>query len=332
MALKRAHRAIEVFDMSLMAVVTKAMAAFLVMMLILMPYYTSNPDVAKLAEELEAQWGDATDIIEKLKQAAARSEEDPKALQDMIKELETSLNQLREENDEITKLLNEARAQVQRLEDLTQEQETAAAQAQQQAEQYQKTLNSASEPSFSVMITWNACNDEDLDVHVEPVDQNDRPISSEKLPPLTPRKVKREEGKALYHWDIDTMKYQDGRFAFDWPMFNADVWTQHIAEDSDSYAVIVKRAGSSGQRSDCRVKGYYSTSVVTPKPDEAVSSYVTDVGFFHTILPAGEQMELLSYIARDPLSNRMYAEEPTDQQRAAFRSRARQLVQSSGAP
>lgn len=330
MALKRAHRSIEVFDMSLMAVVTKAMAAFLVMMLILMPYYTSNPDVAKLAEELEEHWGDTKDIIEKLKRAA--NQEDPKALMDTIKELENALQQLREENDELTRLLNEARAQVQRLEDLAKEQETAAAQAQQQAEQYQKTLNSASLPSFSVMITWNGCNDEDLDVHVEPVDDNNNPIITPKLPPLTAGKVRREEGKVSYHSDVETMTYEDGRQATDWPAFNVDVWTHHIAEDSDAYAVIVKRAGSRGPRTDCRIRGYYSASVVTPKPEEGNSSYITDGGLFHTTLPASEPMELLAYLEIDPISSRISSVAPTEAQRAAFRSRARQIMQSSGAP
>ena len=41
--MKRPHRSIETFDISLMAVVTKAMGAFLVLMLLLMPYYRSGP-------------------------------------------------------------------------------------------------------------------------------------------------------------------------------------------------------------------------------------------------------------------------------------------------
>ena len=51
--MKRPHRSIETFDISLMAVVTKAMGAFLVLMLLLMPYYTSEPMGQKEADALE---------------------------------------------------------------------------------------------------------------------------------------------------------------------------------------------------------------------------------------------------------------------------------------
>jgi hypothetical protein len=333
MALKRAHRAIEVFDMSLMAVVTKAMAAFLVLMLVLMPYYTSNPDVTKLAEELQERWGDADDILEKLKQAAARGDQDPAVLMETINKLEEALRVLREENDDLTRLLNEARAQVQRLEELSTEQGNAVAEAQQRTEQYEKTLSSANEPSFSVWITWNGCVQEDLDLYVEPVDAAGAPVRSDKVPPLSLAKVKEDETKAQYHWDVAAMTYQDGRVAMDWPAFTSDVWNQHLADESDRYAVIVKRARTSGPRSDCRVRGFTSASLVTPRPEEAVSSYVTVSSFFQGLLPAGEDMDLLTYIVRPP-NKRMVAEDPSEQARTAFRARARRLTQSgySGAP
>lgn len=60
--MRRPHRSIEVFDISLMAVVTKAMGAFLVLMLLLIPYYSSGSlgdqaaaDVAKQLAEAEQQ-------------------------------------------------------------------------------------------------------------------------------------------------------------------------------------------------------------------------------------------------------------------------------------
>lgn len=50
--MRRPHRSIETFDISLMAVVTKAMGAFLVLMLLLMPYYSSSPLGKEEAQEL----------------------------------------------------------------------------------------------------------------------------------------------------------------------------------------------------------------------------------------------------------------------------------------
>jgi cell division protein FtsB len=60
---KRPHRSIETFDISLMAVVTKAMGAFLVLMLLLMPYYSSSPLGKDEAQELARKVQDADQKI-----------------------------------------------------------------------------------------------------------------------------------------------------------------------------------------------------------------------------------------------------------------------------
>jgi predicted nucleic acid-binding Zn-ribbon protein len=57
--MRRPHRSIETFDISLMAVVTKAMGAFLVLMLLLMPYYSSSPLGKDEAEDLARKVQDA---------------------------------------------------------------------------------------------------------------------------------------------------------------------------------------------------------------------------------------------------------------------------------
>lgn len=60
--MRRPNRSIETFDISLMAVVTKAMGAFLVMMLLLLPYYSSSSlgkdeaqDLAKKVQDADAK-------------------------------------------------------------------------------------------------------------------------------------------------------------------------------------------------------------------------------------------------------------------------------------
>ena len=54
MGLRRANRAIETFDISLMAVVTKAMGAFLVLMLLLVPSYVAMPAMQRQLADDEA--------------------------------------------------------------------------------------------------------------------------------------------------------------------------------------------------------------------------------------------------------------------------------------
>ena len=62
--MRRPHRSIETFDISLMAVVTKAMGAFLVLMLLLLPYYTPNKQTEEDIKEIVLQLKKARESIE----------------------------------------------------------------------------------------------------------------------------------------------------------------------------------------------------------------------------------------------------------------------------
>jgi peptidoglycan hydrolase CwlO-like protein len=97
----RPHRSIEVFDISLMAVVTKAMGAFLVMMLLLMPYYSSGPLGLKNTEDLA--------------KAVDEADEKIKEVLDRIAKVDSSPEDLRKLLEETRKLLEEARRLITRL-------------------------------------------------------------------------------------------------------------------------------------------------------------------------------------------------------------------------
>jgi hypothetical protein len=112
---RRPHRSIETFDISLMAVVTKAMGAFLVLMLLLMPYYSSSPMGQQTADDLATKVDQVKKNVQTVRdQLTGASNEDLRRL------LEEALAQL----DEARKLINELKrmndalnAQVHRLED-----------------------------------------------------------------------------------------------------------------------------------------------------------------------------------------------------------------------
>jgi predicted nucleic acid-binding Zn-ribbon protein len=110
--MRRPHRSIETFDISLMAVVTKAMGAFLVLMLLLMPYYSSSP----LGKD------EAQDLARKVQGADAKI----KGVLDRLgdKELSKDLMSAREELGSGQQLINQLKryvdqfsAQVARLEE-----------------------------------------------------------------------------------------------------------------------------------------------------------------------------------------------------------------------
>ena len=109
--MKRPHRSIETFDISLMAVVTKAMGAFLVLMLLLIPYYKSGPiaqkpidDLAKKVEEVDKN---IKNVVDKLATASAEDlrkllDEARKDLDDarkLIAELKRAVDQLNAQED-----------------------------------------------------------------------------------------------------------------------------------------------------------------------------------------------------------------------------------------
>jgi uncharacterized coiled-coil DUF342 family protein len=113
--MKRPHRSIETFDISLMAVVTKAMGAFLVLMLLLIPYYKSGPlgqkpidDLAKKVEEVNQN---IKTVVDKLTTGGA--EDLRKLLDEALKELDEARKLI----VELKRAVDQLNAQVKRLEE-----------------------------------------------------------------------------------------------------------------------------------------------------------------------------------------------------------------------
>jgi len=113
--MKRPHRSIETFDISLMAVVTKAMGAFLVLMLLLMPYYRSGPIGQKEADDLAKKTDEVRNslsvILERLTNASV---EDLRAL---LEEMRAQLEEARKLIAKLKHLIDQLNAQVARLEE-----------------------------------------------------------------------------------------------------------------------------------------------------------------------------------------------------------------------
>ena len=91
-----------------MAVVTKAMGAFLVLMLLLMPYYSSGPvgeqNAAQLAQTITAAQKELDLAVQKLAQGKA----DPN---EIAKLLDEALRRLREAQELMARLKRQRRAQ-----------------------------------------------------------------------------------------------------------------------------------------------------------------------------------------------------------------------------
>lgn len=133
--MRRPHRSIETFDISLMAVVTKAMGAFLVLMLLLMPYYSSSPmgqDTANdLAGKIEKVKKDVQEVRERLQ--GASNEDLRKLLADAL----AQLDEARKLIDELKRMNDALNAQVKRLEGENDSLKGQVAQLQQQIDMLQ---------------------------------------------------------------------------------------------------------------------------------------------------------------------------------------------------
>lgn len=107
MGLRRPSRQIEVFDISLMAVVTKAMGAFLVLFVLVLPYYSSDPDVDTTAGSAREQLAKMREEIENLARQIGANPADKGALEAAIRRLREALS---ESDDKIDQLYKEASA------------------------------------------------------------------------------------------------------------------------------------------------------------------------------------------------------------------------------
>lgn len=133
MTLRRANRQIEVFDISLMAVVTKAMGAFLVMMLLLLPYYTGAPPSITSPEQARQAVADARRRIAEVVQSFGRFSEDPAALRRQLQQAEAALQTADEAIRELKTELDQVWSQYKR-------QQQDLAEARRQAEQWRAQL------------------------------------------------------------------------------------------------------------------------------------------------------------------------------------------------
>lgn len=93
MALRRPHRSIETFDIALMAVVTKAMGAFLILMLLMIPSYVAIPRLESGVSEAKEK----REALEKQVAALERRQTELKSFQ----QAKARLSELESENREL---------------------------------------------------------------------------------------------------------------------------------------------------------------------------------------------------------------------------------------
>ncbi len=128
MALARARRQIEVFDIAIVAVVTKALGAFIVLVIILMPYYRSDPTQAPVVQAVEDYLGAIRRDVEAAQRRLNEPNPDRTALDQLFEQAKSEIAKAQGMIQGVRDKLDQAKAQIDRLEARDTELQNRAAQ------------------------------------------------------------------------------------------------------------------------------------------------------------------------------------------------------------
>jgi hypothetical protein len=133
----RPSRQIEVFDISLMAVVTKAMGAFLVLFVMLLPYYSSDPRVDTTSDEAREQLANMRKEMENLARQVGANPADTGALEAAIRRMREALGEADDKIDQLSKEANALSSQLKRAREELEETQTQLASAEARSQRVQ---------------------------------------------------------------------------------------------------------------------------------------------------------------------------------------------------
>jgi DNA polymerase III alpha subunit (gram-positive type) len=114
MAFHKPARQIEVFDISLMAVVTKAMGAFLVLTVLLLPYYKSSPDTDATSAQAHQELEQARQQMQQMARQLAEHPDDAKAMGQALQSAQNALDAATKQVDDLAKQAGALNSQLER--------------------------------------------------------------------------------------------------------------------------------------------------------------------------------------------------------------------------
>lgn len=250
--MKPRNREINIFSLSMMDVISGAMGAFLIIMIILAQYYDSDPttsqEVAKLTEEMVR-------AIEELQESRDNSPQDMKRMFDVpLEELLAALERLQALRDRLAQAQQQIKRltdYASRLENENQELETdnqELSQANQRLDERNREL--ALLKPFSALITWKcigstAEKDQNVDLYIDDSREGENGTFA---PKFDPTKVRRE------FWSDDSTasgRYSTATSA----VIGADSWLVRRARGNDVFRVFYNVTTQMDRADQCTVDG-----------------------------------------------------------------------------
>lgn len=178
--MKRPRREAGGGEVALMAVITKAMGAFLVLVVIMLPHYVFSPASRETAENakksVEQAQSVAKEIAEKLKKGRLTDEEIDELLR-QIDELTKSLEVAKSQIAALKRQLDQAYSEIARLKKQIEEQETLIAALKAEIEVLRDKM------FLTTTVTWWGCPGTQLDLYVQ---SNRSSVDGKTAPPGLP--------------------------------------------------------------------------------------------------------------------------------------------------
>jgi len=160
------RRDINIFNLSMMDVISGAMGAFLIIMVILMRYYKDDEDVAAQREAAQKQMDEMErKIQEAIEQLQATTDVD---VEELLRKLEELKHQVAEARREVTRLSNDLQAARNRVNQLQQRND----ELERENEVLKRRVEIAD--TFVVQSTWQSATPVDVDVFIESTIQTDK--------------------------------------------------------------------------------------------------------------------------------------------------------------
>lgn len=214
--MRRRSRDITVFNLSMMDVITGAMGAFLIVMVVLARYYESDPGNKENVEQLKAELSQARDRLREIDLATGRDGPQSRNIKQALNRAKRNLRNAERDAEDLREQLDQAEQDLKRQKKLV--------------ERYKKRR------AFAVASNWN-CRNVKVDIYVW--DSMHDAATKTKTAPMKP--AERQD-----------RRWRDDFFA-EWDSGGSATWLVSGAATNAEFKVYVKVVDATSLKRPCRV-------------------------------------------------------------------------------
>lgn len=182
--MKRPRREAGGGEVALMAVITKAMGAFLVLVVIMLPHYTLVVNNSQSADKAQAAVDQASSHVNEIADLLKKGRLTDQEIDELLRKIETLKKELAALTDEVARLkseLNQVLAEVGRLKKAKEALEAQVAELEKELEELRKNVK----PATQFVASWSNCPGADIQLYVWSSAKIEEGGKSESRPPVS---------------------------------------------------------------------------------------------------------------------------------------------------